>query len=525
MGMMCVAPQVARPTPVPARPTISPAHDPAEQEASRIADRVMRGGSAWVGALPAGVTLAGKCSECPLENETRTGAQCKANSNVDAGASAQLAPRAVTEVLRAPGHPLEAATRGFFEPRFGHDFGSVRVHSDAQAAESARAVDALAYTVGRNIVFDTGLYRPGEPAGRALLAHELTHVVQQRAAPERVQRFGSEEHVKIGERVEPGQTIDLGPDVGKATYGEMIALGDYFESVSQILIEANDPMFGAQEVKVALWKVNPAARSRPFVGQDVENAVMARYYDLAAKNQTHFSKGSQPGMSNREQFIAMHQTAISNAYTQGANRIIHGISWEGWEGFAEHFLTDAFSAGHVRTPRHEIQAYWNGKYPKFTDNLVDMICCYMASYINDRDNVGYVKTVGGLAEGIKPILIQTAGPALNAFKFGDLISKALHDADSMGLEVRSKSPAGPGKGPKHRVEKRDRQRSHRHGKGSVVELVSMERDEREHRQRRKGGEAHVPAVRASRRALATHLLMPNLADAGPILEIRQKLRI
>jgi peptidoglycan hydrolase-like protein with peptidoglycan-binding domain len=81
--------------------------------------------------------------------------------------------------LRAPGQPLDRETRAFMEPRFGHDFSRVRVHTDARASESARAVNAFAYTVGRNVVFDAGQYAPHSRDGQQLLAHELTHVVQQ----------------------------------------------------------------------------------------------------------------------------------------------------------------------------------------------------------------------------------------------------------------------------------------------------------------------------------------------------------
>ena len=88
-------------------------------------------------------------------------------------------PPIVHEVLRSPGQPLDVATRAFMEPRFGHDFSGVRVHTDAKAAESARAVNALAYTVGRNVVFGAGQYLPQTNAGQRLLAHELTHTVQQ----------------------------------------------------------------------------------------------------------------------------------------------------------------------------------------------------------------------------------------------------------------------------------------------------------------------------------------------------------
>lgn len=89
-------------------------------------------------------------------------------------------PPIVHEALGSPGRPLDAKTRAFFEPRFGHDFGRVRVHADAKAAESARAVGALAYTVGRDVVFGADRYAPRTSTGRQLLAHELTHVVQQR---------------------------------------------------------------------------------------------------------------------------------------------------------------------------------------------------------------------------------------------------------------------------------------------------------------------------------------------------------
>ena len=91
-----------------------------------------------------------------------------------------VAPPVVDGVLRSPGRPLEPAVRTYFEPRFGQDFSDVRVHSDRSAAEAARAVDARAFTVGRNVVFGKGQYAPDTPGGKRLLAHELTHVVQQR---------------------------------------------------------------------------------------------------------------------------------------------------------------------------------------------------------------------------------------------------------------------------------------------------------------------------------------------------------
>jgi hypothetical protein len=91
------------------------------------------------------------------------------------------APPIVGAVLRSGGEALRAADRNFMESRFGQDFSHVRVHTNARAADSATAVNARAYTVGRDIVFGPGEYAPESESGRRVLAHELTHVVQQGA--------------------------------------------------------------------------------------------------------------------------------------------------------------------------------------------------------------------------------------------------------------------------------------------------------------------------------------------------------
>ncbi|MGA9994812.1 MAG: DUF4157 domain-containing protein [Pyrinomonadaceae bacterium] len=91
-----------------------------------------------------------------------------------------IVPPVVLQVLRSPGQPLASTTRSFFEPRFGHDFSHVRVHADASADDSAVAMNARAYTIGRDIVFRRSEFTPQTESGRRLLAHELSHVIQQR---------------------------------------------------------------------------------------------------------------------------------------------------------------------------------------------------------------------------------------------------------------------------------------------------------------------------------------------------------
>ena len=87
------------------------------------------------------------------------------------------------DVVSGGGRPLEPEVRGEMEGRLGHDFSDVRVHDDGAAHESAKAVNAHAYTVGSNVVFQRDKYDPGSDAGKVMLAHELTHVVQQRSGP------------------------------------------------------------------------------------------------------------------------------------------------------------------------------------------------------------------------------------------------------------------------------------------------------------------------------------------------------
>jgi len=118
----------------------------------------------------------GECADCEKKHQA---VQRMTQEPEKTSTHSAAIPPIVDEVLNAPGQPLDTATRGFMEPRFGHDFSQVRVHTDARAGESAEAVNAQAYTVGRDVVFAPGQYQPTTEAGNAVLAHELSHVVQQ----------------------------------------------------------------------------------------------------------------------------------------------------------------------------------------------------------------------------------------------------------------------------------------------------------------------------------------------------------
>jgi Domain of unknown function (DUF4157) len=164
-----------RPDAIQPKLTIGQADDPYEREADRVADQVIHMPASQSGGH--GLAITPVTSNLARRKESRGAAESPAT-----------APPIVQEALSSPGHPIDAAIRTYFEPRFGNDLGGVRLHTDARAAESAQAMDALAYTVGRDIVFGAGQYNPHTHTGRRLVAHELTHVVQQHNGAEMIQR-------------------------------------------------------------------------------------------------------------------------------------------------------------------------------------------------------------------------------------------------------------------------------------------------------------------------------------------------
>ena len=129
------------------------------------------------------------------------------------GAVSGALPPIVREVLNSPGAPLTAEARAAMEARFGEDFSTLRIHADPRAADSAHAVNARAYTIGRDVVFGSGQYAPGTTAGQNLLAHELTHVVQQNFGESRSQRVSptesshAQEHEALSASRTNGSTV------------------------------------------------------------------------------------------------------------------------------------------------------------------------------------------------------------------------------------------------------------------------------------------------------------------------------
>jgi hypothetical protein len=149
-----------------------------------------------------------KCSQCEEEKEKL---QMKGESTTSGG---MTAPHIVNSVINSTGQPLDSNARNFMESRIGYDFSNVQIHNDSTAHESSAALNALAYTHANHVVFGVGKYNPGSETGRRLLAHELTHVIQQNKSHNNLlQKKGTddveEESAREGDRFSQARRRDL----------------------------------------------------------------------------------------------------------------------------------------------------------------------------------------------------------------------------------------------------------------------------------------------------------------------------
>ncbi len=239
-------------------------NDKYEQEADRVAEQVMRMPVAQPGSIssadhsppgnpnPHSGTIQRACAACAAEQDhlqraplptqmpllqrqemedeepfLQTKQASDASPGIQPGVEAKIA------ALRGGGQPLPASERAFFEPRFGQDFSQVRVHTDAAAATSAHAVKALAFTVGSDVVFGTGKYAPGTGTGRRLIAHELTHVIQQNGP--RHTPVQASPAINHGQSVQPHHTvIQRRTALDEQEFGRLPGVPDTHASVSRV---------------------------------------------------------------------------------------------------------------------------------------------------------------------------------------------------------------------------------------------------------------------------------------------------
>lgn len=380
----------------------------------------------------------------------------------DGGGTASASLESSLSSTRGGGSPMSTETNSSMSEAFGADLSGVRIHHDSTAATMNNELSSHAFTHGNDIYFNSGKYDDKSTEGKKLLAHELTHTLQQSGD---VHRFESDEHLELGREGSFGphgetQMVRLADDY-MIEYGEMVAMaGDFFGSIAQMRqLAANDGKGAGtrEELEyVRVVKIHNQKNKKDNYSKGAVEAADKRYYELALGNRSHFlnptvgdmgkttdEKGSELGTRFRVEGFRMiqetvplnsvaayrmnHMQALVEAYTAG----LSGESIDSAlaaEAFSNHFLTDSFAAGHVLTPRADATEYWNKKVPMFNYNLKGYIAERMAKVLPVGVNFAYHQ--------LKKIVTQRLD-AKGYIQFGDVVSGALHDYyNERGVMVR-----------------------------------------------------------------------------------------
>ena len=301
------------------------------------------------------------------------------------------APPAVQAALRSPGRPLDAETRAFMEPRFGHDFGQVRVHTDARAAASAQAVGAVAYTTGQDVVFGAGRYAPGTTEGRRIVAHELAHVVQQSLISSPPQMLGSRADPDEGQARQAADGLGWGGL--RSRYGAVAAdstwhparrplpvmpvLSPALARIQRVELSYDDGPDSAGHTRAVLDELNAAGARATFylVGKRVVQGDNWRVvFDIAAAGHwlgnhaydwndatdNHiFLKGTA---EQRAEKILQTEWAIRDALVRGRDDAKKNKKWDTIPQANRDYIEDvvARGTGRFRTPGFRSK-WWSGE--------------------------------------------------------------------------------------------------------------------------------------------------------------------
>jgi hypothetical protein len=395
------------------------------------------------------------------------------------------------ESSRGGGSSMPADVQTKMGDAMGADFSGVRIHNNSNADTLNRSVNARAFTTGQDIFFKQNEYNPSSSDGQHLLAHELTHVVQQtgnnkagiQTKSSLIQRFDSHEHQQLGDDATRGahgetQMVELAPGY-RVTHGEMVAMGgDYFENIAQIRQLAANAGTGVgtreeieyvRQIKVPNYTVAQETAMEGTFSESARHAANERYYRLAANNPSHFvnPNGVSGAMTRALQgnpvgaisnYRDRHRTAVEEAYNAGKQNATIETAMAS-EAFSNHYLTDSFSGGHLRTERGSISDYWNSRVPMFFYNFKGLLSEKIANHINNNNWRGIATVDYIQSETLSTLEEKLDARGMPAVQFGDLVSGAIHDLDNErgvranvdGREVRLFGDGHLGEGDTHSV--------------------------------------------------------------------------
>jgi hypothetical protein len=359
--------------------SVGASNDSYEVEADTVADKVMKmQDTEKPNFNHSGSLIQKKCAHCQ-EEELRRKPLAEGITPIiqrvasHSGTESVASDRVTSQInsSRGGGNVMDHGTQHFMESRFGTDFSGVRIHTGSLAVQMSRELNAQAFTVGNDVFFNEGKYSPNSDSGKHLLAHELTHTVQQTGGIGRkIQKFDSPEHIAVGDaggqslsgniflllhtRDLPNRTSPVSQwspamqalfNNGTAqqkrfmqsglTYGEVVALsGDFYETANDLYTAP------IREVYALLPLI-----SGPATTQRLEAATGGRYMRLAGRNDSHFSITASGRLNNMQTWKQGHLQAIRHAML--GNLDLAYMT----NAVADHFLTDRFASGHLLTER------------------------------------------------------------------------------------------------------------------------------------------------------------------------------
>lgn len=387
------------------------------------------------------------------------------------GSGAEPASDAVGAAGRMRAAALPIAQR--VQQVTGVDVGNATVHTDESAATAASGVGARAFARGQDIYFGAGQLRPGTREGDLVIAHELAHTAQQRggsggcaqafttgspdaaereanevaqravdgggampvsAAPVAVFRFYPPEHVKLGDEATGNESTDIevqfdDSTTHKLTFGQIVALADCFDSVADI--KAKAALKPAIAVQYALsWKLGIG--SEPAGHDDIKKQVRDHILEILATNMDHF------GDEAKGNYKKEHTEALVKAFEAGASND-QGAFGEAvaLEAFCQHYLSDLFAGGHVRTPRREIKDWYETLFPKSNHLFVANMTDWIVSYCEHQGAIPWWVPDSEVAPEVNANIFKLGGAAIATASVGDIVGAAHHNLDNQGLGVVS----------------------------------------------------------------------------------------
>lgn len=330
--------------------------DAFEQEADRMAEQTMRMPE---GRLQRACECGGTCPRCKQNHHGVSALRARAGGN-----ARSAVPASVGEALSGSGQALDASTRDFMESRFAQDFSRVRVHTGAAAEQSSRALGARAYTVGEQVVFGANQFSPNSAEGKRLLAHELTHVVQQSGGG------GESALIQRDLAIEPPQpnavAVALTPQqiTDAITFNEGVLLGipnsaDVIEMVRDVIgVPPQPAVVDADFVNaVVLWQANfglpqdgklgprtAAPLFREIGAEGVGHAEMRRNPRYAPTGPINVARGGGGLRPAHMDMTAEFRSDPANHIFPSCGEIRQDIQWDAA------FVAASVAAGNGRVP-------------------------------------------------------------------------------------------------------------------------------------------------------------------------------